>query len=616
MNKIFSILLILPLYINAVFSQVSVEKSKNTVAILGKTYYLHEVKKGQTIYSICKVYEIEEASIYAANRNLLKSGLKYGTTVKVPVSAGSRKGGKTHDTDKNFTYHTVQSGETVYSLAKSYCIDSEVIKKLNSNLKSELRVGQRIKLPVAGVKSTAKTRDHVYHVILPSETLFSIAQRYGLTIADIEMNNPELLENGISVGQELKIPKHSRYKSFNVADLADRRPVQDEYEYTKISNTQQSPCNSYSYNPDRVFKIAVMLPLFIEENKEHKTDDTYFKNTEKFYEFYYGLMLAAKEMKKQGLSVEFLLEDTRADAETTRSILSSMRMKDIDLIIGPIHSFNFKQASDFALNHNINIVAPFKLKTHSRMLSNPAVFLANPGLDAEVANISSYLTKSLNTSVLMLHNGTKEEQNIINLFRKNLLLAALPYENINEVVFKNLNYKTYGITGVENALSAGLYNVIVVPSNNQVFITNIATKLNYLTKRYRIELYAMRAWERLRNIEISYLCNLGFHYGSTSYVDLDTPRVKTFKEQYKRYFNALPSHYSYMGYDIAYYFMNVLKDFGKNFHKCVGETYNKEYAKGLQFDFNFKQEIPYQGFENDWISIVKIDKNFKLVRVN
>ncbi len=571
MNKIFTISLIVSLLINniTVFSQVPVEKSEKTVVIFGKTYYLHYVKQGQTFYSICNAYDVEEADIYAANKNLISSGLQQGTTIKIPVVGNT------------FT---------------------DEISENNSDEYSE-------------TASQSKGNRYIYHVVAPSETLFSLAQRYGVTISDIEVENPAIANNKIEVGQTLKIPRYSRHSSTEVLKI-NRTINYKQYDYSNLNNSYDSPCSYFKYNASNKFKVAVMLPLFINENKGYKSKTGYYKNTGKFYEFYYGLMLAAKQMKTLGVSIEFYLKDTRADIATTRSILSSPKMQDMDLIIGPVHSFNFKIASDFALQNDINIVAPFKLKNHTTILSNPAVFLANPSVDTEISNISAFLTTMLNKSVLIIHNNTKGELDIINSFKRNLVLAALPYENINEIVFKNLNFKVNGIQGVENALSAGLYNIIVVPSSDQVFITNITTKLNYLTKKYKIIMCGMNAWEKLQNIEIDYLGNLGFHYGSTSYVNNKSEDVKLFKKRYKTYFNDLPTHYAYMGYDIAYYFMNVLKDFGKNFRPCINTTISKKYSKGLQFDFNFKQDIPYQGFENDWVSIVKIGKNFELIRVN
>ncbi len=566
MNKIFSISLIVAILMNniTVFSQVPVEKSDKTVVIFGKTYYLHHVKKGQTFYSICNAYDVEESDIYAANKNLISSGLQQGTTIKIPVVGNTF-------TDNNDEYFETESDN------------------------NESR--------------------YVYHIVAPAETLFSLAQRYGVTISDIEAENPNIGDSKIKVGQTLKIPKYSSHIYTEVYEI-DRTSNYKQYDYIDINSSYDSPCSNFKYSPNKTFKIAVMLPLFISENKDYQNKDSYYKNSGKFYEFYYGLMLAAKQMKILGVSVEFYLKDTRADIETTSSILSSPQMQDMDLIIGPVHSFNFKIASDFALQHDINIVAPFKLKNHTTILSNPAVFLANPSLNTEISNISAFLTTMLNKSVLMIHNNTQIELDVINSFKRNLVLAALPYENINDIVFKNINFKVNGIQGVENALSAGLYNIIVVPSNDQVFVTDITTKLNYLTKKYKIIMCGMNAWERLRNIEINYLGNLGFHYGSTSYVNSKSKDVRLFQKRYKTYFNDLPTHYAYMGYDIAYYFMNVLKDFGKNFRPCIKTTVNKKYSKGLQFDFNFKQDIPYQGFENDWVSIVKIGKNFELIRVN
>ncbi len=564
MSKLLNVFIVVLLLSSSIdiIAQVPVEKSDKTIVLFGKTYYLHEVKKGQTYYSICNTYGVEEADIYSANTGLATSGLKYGMTIKIPA------------------------------LTNNYIENQEVFENTD-----------------------APANNYIYHEVMPSETLFSLAQHYGVEISDIESTNPELAEGILKIGQIIKIPTRNSYNSEILKVDREDFDINEYYRSSNINNTNE-PCTAFNYNSNKIFKIAVLLPLFIQENTRLKNQDEYYQNSGRFFEFYHGLLLAAKQMKIEGLSVEFYLKDTRASTATTKSILQKEQMQDMDLIIGPVHSANFKIASDFARNNRINIVAPFQLREYSKALSNPYVFIASPNENTEIANISTFLTKSYDKSVLMLHNGTAKEAEKIKLFRKNLILAALPYNDIHEIVFKSVNYKTGHKSSIENALSLGLYNIVIVPSNDQVFITDMVTKLNYLTKRYKIVLYGLHAWEKLRNIEISYLRNLRFHYGTSSYVNSKNQDVKIFKKRYKAYFNGIPSTYACMGYDISYYFMNLLKDYGKDFQFCVQSTSNKKYSKGLQYDFNFRRDIPFEGFENDWVRIVEIDKELELHKVN
>ncbi len=68
-----------------VWPQVVVERSKNKVIISGISYYLHEVRKGETVYSISKAYGITVEQLSKENPYAL-SGLKEGQNLRIPVA--------------------------------------------------------------------------------------------------------------------------------------------------------------------------------------------------------------------------------------------------------------------------------------------------------------------------------------------------------------------------------------------------------------------------------------------------------------------------------------------------------------------------------------------------
>ncbi len=53
-----------------VWSQVVVERSKDKVVISGVPYYLHQVKKGETAYSISKAYGITAEDLTKENPSM------------------------------------------------------------------------------------------------------------------------------------------------------------------------------------------------------------------------------------------------------------------------------------------------------------------------------------------------------------------------------------------------------------------------------------------------------------------------------------------------------------------------------------------------------------------
>ncbi|MGC8803435.1 MAG: LysM peptidoglycan-binding domain-containing protein, partial [Bacteroidales bacterium] len=85
---------------------VEVEISTQKVLIGGKPYYLHTVKKGQTLYSIARAYRCTVNEILQYNN--LADEIKVDQVIKVPV-----KDVTSEPTDKGSSVvHTVMQGQT------------------------------------------------------------------------------------------------------------------------------------------------------------------------------------------------------------------------------------------------------------------------------------------------------------------------------------------------------------------------------------------------------------------------------------------------------------------------------------------------------------------------
>jgi len=621
MNKfisIFAVFILLTISSNLI-GQVLIQKSDKQIVILGKKYYLHEIKKGQTLYSISKAYNVEEHVLISENTELV-NGLKVGHEIKIPVDKSS--GYIAQNNVEEYIYHTVEKKQTLFYLSNKYNISEAELLRLNPEISQGLKSGQILKIPKPGTISDETHTDYKLHTVELGETMFSLSQKYGIEISDLKYNNPELNNQGLKVGQVIRIPiaKKSFADALKITHNENSANASLNYDPLYFEQPGVIPCSEFRYNSNITFKVAVLLPFFIKENLLSKNSSNYYKyystNTNRFYEFYQGLLLAAKRMKENGVSVEFYVKDTRANAATTREILQDEQLKDMDLIIGPVYAEPFKVASAFAKANKINIVAPFKQKYEELVADNPFIFLTNPSDETEISCLSRYLAKSPDRCVIVVHNGTAEEMKIAETFKNKLVSSYSSNENVHEIVFKQVNYASGYIQSLEDALSVGLENIIIIPSKDEFFIANLSSKINAFTKKYKISVYGLIPWEQFRSVEMEHLQNINFHYGTTNFVDYQNEDVKLFDFQYKAYFKSETSLFSYLGYDVAYYFLNVMKNYGKNFQFCMGVQNNKKYNLGLRYDFKFERVSPYSGFENNWLRIVKVDKDLQVVKVN
>jgi membrane-bound lytic murein transglycosylase D len=112
-------------------------------------------------------------------------------------------------------YHTVEKGQTYFSISRLYDVKiSDLLTWNQLTLKDALAVGQQLVVnPSAApgrtsspVSAPAPTIDFTTHTVAAGETLFRISQNYGVSISDIQkLNNM----SGVTViqGEKLKIPK-------------------------------------------------------------------------------------------------------------------------------------------------------------------------------------------------------------------------------------------------------------------------------------------------------------------------------------------------------------------------------------------------------------------------
>ena len=70
--------------------RVAAQQSSQIVYIVGVKYSIHDVARGETLYSLARMYGITVDDITAANP-ALSEGLKAGQRIKIPVSAPAKQ---------------------------------------------------------------------------------------------------------------------------------------------------------------------------------------------------------------------------------------------------------------------------------------------------------------------------------------------------------------------------------------------------------------------------------------------------------------------------------------------------------------------------------------------
>ncbi len=118
---------------------------------------LYTVKKGDTLYSISRKYEITVAELRAAN-NLSESDiLKEGAKLTIPsadisnaaaLSSNKTSEQKSSSAKKDTALYTVVKGDTLYGISRKYDIKvPELMAMNNLDSNSTLKIGQKLYVP-------------------------------------------------------------------------------------------------------------------------------------------------------------------------------------------------------------------------------------------------------------------------------------------------------------------------------------------------------------------------------------------------------------------------------------------------------------------------------------
>lgn len=293
--KISLLLIILSFFFNAKAQDtLNIRRSNNEVTINGSKYYIHIVKRGQTLFRIAKAYNVTVQQIEDENFNIKVEELHIGQPLKIPVIKRIKQ---TKPIVKP-KYHIVDSGQTVYSIAQMYRLRVDQIYSLNPDAKQAIYPGQKLYLPNNTINNSYIDTLNTNNIVNKVKPNYNINTDTCTCPEDAGLNN-------IKIGIFLPF-------------------------YTNINDTLTNSVGSpIVYNSSLVS-----------------------------IDFYEGILLAIDKLSKTGLNIDLSVYDTQNNPEKVRELAKLDIFKYFNLIIGPLYGTNLCIIKDAAKQYNIPIVSP------------------------------------------------------------------------------------------------------------------------------------------------------------------------------------------------------------------------------------------------------------------
>ncbi|MCK9276038.1 MAG: LysM peptidoglycan-binding domain-containing protein [Syntrophales bacterium] len=221
---------------------------------------LYRVKKGDRLEEIAQRFDTTIEMVMEQNNLKSKNLIYAGQELAI---------GKTVISEPSKSVHLVKKGETLSSIARKYDIAVEALIKMNDiTSEDRIYVGQLLNLMEKSVDTNGNGENrisNVVYVVKRGDRLADIAKEFDATVNDlIKVNNLES-KNKIYVGQELVIrkteiaelrdhyvPSSSQNKEVKVSE---RRAVKDKTYVVKRGDRLDEIAKRYGASTDYLMKI-------------------------------------------------------------------------------------------------------------------------------------------------------------------------------------------------------------------------------------------------------------------------------------------------------------------------------------------------------------------------
>ena len=626
---------------------VQPESSENEI-------YVHTVISGETLYSISKKFGISESEIifYNPEAKNLKAGSKINLPVKSKEIVTDAVTGTTTATG-DFFEHIIESGETMWGITRKYEITEEKLKELNPVLRTGFPAGVVIKIPVKNEIETTQAKplnDEAFfnHLVEPRETLYGLAATYGLTIPEIKKYNPILESRNLVIGEIILIPREINNEIVQFGEGNEVDSIQQLEAFYEVELPIEIPesCkrNEWGTFSTGTYNIALFLPLYLEANDtlnresvnvelvdsllqidvEIVQDTTiekeghkelfkeFYGNSESFVQFYEGVLLAVDSLQKSGMQINLNVFDTQRNPDSIRQYIFSLEFLETDLIIGPIYQNVQSEVAQIAAKNRIPIVSP--LVSESGFInSNQEYFQVIPSRDYIAEQTAELIAEEyFNSNFIVIRTADFEqtpEGKLVDLIQEKLFNSGFLSKR-NGVNFTVYDFKNEGPSGLRRVMSQRKENVVYIPSTDEGELSVAISNVNNLADDYSITLIGSNRFQNYLSIDIEQYHNLKLRYIAPYWMDYKNPVAIDFIKKFKFNFGTEPSNIGVQGFDVAFYFLNALKYFGRDFKDCL-PYFHLDLVQG---NYHFEKVSQFGGYMNQGVSVISYSRDYEVSR--
>lgn len=446
-------------------------------------------------------------------------------------------------------------------------------------------------LSLSVTAQSIKWRD--IYTVKKKDTVFGIANKYGLTLPELMDANPDMKKEGyvLKKGDTLFIPYEKKAKAANGQSAAAPTSIAAAAPTAAASKVSTAKAGTV--------KVGVMLPL-------HDVDG----DGKRMVEYYRGILMACDALKKQGVSTDIHAWNVPIDADIRTTLLQEGASQ-CDVIFGPLYSKQVAPLAGFCKAYGIKMVIPFSINGDD-VEQNKEIFQVYQSPETlNEAAIKAFLNRFTNVHPIFVdcNDSTSRKGNFTFGLRKQLESKKINYSitNINSTIDQ-----------FAKAFVPSKQNVVILNTGRMPQLTQVLNKLDEFDAKYPgaiISLYGYTEWLMYAKYNMERFYKYDTYIPSTFYYNANSAETQALERTYKQWFHqpmqvAMP-RFALIGYDHAMFFINGLHTQGKDFASSSRVQNDKPVQTPLRFVRTAKG-----GYRNTCFQLIHYTFNKQIEAIN
>lgn len=531
---------------------------------------VHVVEQKETLYRIGLKYNVTVAELYRLNPDA-RDGIRVGQRLILPD--GVNASGSSSRPQSGETFHAVQKGETLYSIARKYDVTVNDILAANPDVKGadNVPLGIVLKIPAQGnvvgitnssntprpqtapVKPTSGAKALKVVTVPQGATIYSILKTTNWTEKDFYNQNPQA-KDGLKAGSTILVPS----------------------DYVAVEPDRRDNASLPGFVPSgRVISVVLALP---------------FKNDpgRRFADYYEGFLLMLDEAKQKGINVDLYALDC-SDDMMPQTIREIEKISSLDLVIGGVSLNAMNDLATIAQKKGATYVVPFTSKKLTAtdlqglqiyQINTPHESLYEIAADRFVQNYSGR-----HVHFVRYDGDSSSKEDFVNILKRKLNSAGMSHSESDN--------REFGLPGTVESLVQQHGKMVVIPtSGSQFAANNTMTPISHAVDSVGVDnvtAFGYPEWQTYTNSLGRVMKKVNATFYTTFFINTNGKEYQNFQNDFIAWFGhgtglTFP-RYSVLGYDTGAFF--IMPSVGESVGKGARFIGDREY-QGIQSNFHFR----------------------------